>query len=179
MKKVLLAGLLGGFVMLAWLIVVDAMLGFRRSIDMKALPDERSVYSFLVEQVPEPGIYVVNPEVSPDRAFPGHDPIFGVHYTGLGHDDAGKEVLVGLLIMLLAPMAGAWLLTRSSPRVLSRYRSRVGFLAMVGAVMALMVLGARFGLASFSFGAALALALHDLAAWTLAGCVVAWRIRDA
>ena len=177
MKRVLLAGLLGGVVMIVWLIVVDAFLGFGRSIDMNQLPEERTVYAFLVEHVKEPGRYVLNPEVLPDQRFPGDDPIFGLHYTGLGHDDAGQEMLIGLVVMLLSPIAGAWLLANSSPRTLSRYSRRVAFFAIIGVVVALMGVGARFGLASYSLGDASAWGIHDLGAWVCAGLLVSRFVR--
>ena len=177
MKRVLLAGLLGGLVLIVWLIVVDGLLGFSRAIDMKELPEERVVYAFLVEHVKEPGRYVLNPEVLPEQRFPGDDPIFGLHYTGLGHDDAGQEMLLGLVVMLLSPIAGAWLLANSSARTLSRYGRRVGFFAMIGVVVALLGLMARFGLARYSLGDASVWAIHDFAAWVLAGLVVSCFIR--
>ncbi|MGD9403464.1 MAG: hypothetical protein PVF95_14490 [bacterium] len=179
MKRVLLAGLLGGLVLIVWLIVVDGLLGFSRAIDMKQLPEERVVYAFLVEHVKETGRYVLNPEVLPEQEFPGDDPIFGLHYTGLGHDDAGQEMLVGLVVMLLAPIAGAYLLANSSDRTLSKYGRRVAFFAMIGVVAALLGLMARFGLARYSPVDASAWAVHDLAAWVLAGLVVSRLIRPA
>jgi hypothetical protein len=173
MKRILLGGLLGAVVLVAWLIVADGILGLKRGIDMKELVDERVVYAFLVEHVKEPGRYICNPEVLPEQRFPGHDPIFAVHYTGLGHDDAGQEMLAGLLIAFLASTAGALLLANASSRVLSRYGSRVLFFAAIGIVVVLMGIGARFGLASYPLGDAVALAVHDLGAWVLAGLAVA------
>lgn len=176
MKKVLIGGLLGGVVLIAWLVVVDGMLGFKRSIEMNRLANERTVYEFLSEQVTEPGRFVCNPEVTPGQRFPGDAPIFAVHYTGLGHDDAGQEVVLGLVVVLVAPILGAWLLWNASRRVLSRYGSRVLFLAIIGIVVTLFGILTRFGLASYSLGDAVTLGVHDFAAWFLAGLAVAWRV---
>ena len=178
-KRVLLGGLLGGIVMLAWLVVADGILGFKRSIDMNQLPEERAVYTFLVEHVAEPGRYVCNPEVLPEQRYPGHDPIFTVQYSGLGHDDAGQEMILGFVVMLLASIAGAWVLANASSRILSRYASRVLFLATIGIVLALLSVSARFGISAYPLGDALALAVHDLAAWVLAGLAVAWVVRPS
>ncbi|MCG6956647.1 MAG: hypothetical protein LJF04_11725 [Gemmatimonadetes bacterium] len=177
MKRVLLAGLLGGLTMMVWLVVVDGLFGVKRDIEMNELRDERTVYSFLVAHITEPGRYVVNPEVVPEQGFPGHDPIFAVHYTGLGHADAGKEMLAGLLVALLSCTLGAGLLAHASVRVRSRFATRLGFFTGIGLVAALLLLGARFGLASYSMGDALALATHDLAAWVLMGLVVAGLVK--
>ena len=176
MKKVLLGGVLGGFVLIVYLIVADGILGFKRSIEMNQLPDERLVYEFLSEHVTEPGRFICNPEVAPDQRFPGDDPIFAIHYTGLGHDDAGQEVIVGLIVMLLAPIIGAWLLWNASGRFLSRYSSRVMFFTTIGIVIALFSILARFGIASYSLVNAIAFGIHDFAGWVLAGLIVAWAV---
>jgi hypothetical protein len=177
MKKVLVGSLLGLVVMLAWFVVVDGMLGLTRSIRMKQLPNERVVYSFLEKHVEEPGRYVCDPEVTPQQEYPGDDPIFVVNYSGLGHADAGQEMVVGLLVMLLALVAGAGLLGNSSPRVLSGYASRLIFFATIGFVVAIFGLLNRFGLGAHSLGDALILAAHDMLAWGVAGLVVCRIVR--
>ena len=179
MKRVILAGLLGGVVLAAWFVVVDGILGFKRGIEMNRLADERAVYALLVEHVSEPGRYVVNPEVAPDRAYPEDDPVFSVQYSGLGHADAGQEVLVGLVVMLLAPIVGAWLLSNASSRVLSSYGSRLVFFSAIGVVFSLFGAMASFGLARYPLGDAVALSVHDLVAWVVAGLVVARFITSA
>lgn len=179
MKKVLVAGLLGGLVMIAWLILADGILGLKRGIDMNQLQQERAAYGFLLEHVTEPGRYILNPEVVPEQGFPGDHPIFAVHFTGLGHDDAGLEMLVGFFVILLSSSAGAWLLANSSTRVRSRYGSRVAFFGVVGLVASLLGVGARFGLAAYPLSSALLLGVHDLAPWVLAGFVVASLVESA
>ncbi len=177
MKRVLIASLLGLVVMLVWGVVVDAILGFTRNIEMNQLPDERAVYVFLIQHVAEPGRYVCNPEVTPGQEFPGEEPIFAIQYSGLGHADAGQEMLVDLAATLLALFVGASLLGKSSPSVLSRYASRVFFFTTIGVVVALLSLLNRFGISSYSLRDALALAIHDLLAWTIAGLAVSWIVR--
>lgn len=173
MKKVVFAGLLGGLVMAASLVVVDGLLGVRQRFDMNALGNERVVYGFLAEHVTEPGRYVLNPQVVPGQGFPGDEPIFAVHYTGLGHADAGREMLTGLLLMLLACGTGAWLVAHASTGIRARYASRLGYFGLIGLVTAMMGTGVRFGLAAYALEPALALAAHDLVIWVLAGLVVA------
>lgn len=179
MKRVILAGLLGGVVLVVWFVIVDGFLGFKRGIEANQLADERVVYAFLVEHVPEPGRYVCNPEISPDQGFPGDDPVFAVQYSGLGHADAGQEMVVGLLVMLLTPVVGAWLLSSASSSVLSGYGSRLFFFSVIGIVFTLFGVMARFGLAGYPLGNAVALSVHDLVAWVVAGLVVARFVRPA
>jgi hypothetical protein len=178
-KRVILAGLLGGVVLVVWFVIVDGFVGFKRGIEMNQLADERAVYAFLVEHVPEPGRYVCNPEISPDRGFPGDDPVFAVQYSGLGHADAGQEMLVGLVVMLLTPVVGAWLLSNASSRILSRYGSRLLFFSAIGVVFTLFGVMARFGLARYPLGDAVVLSVHDLLAWVVAGLVIARFVRPA
>jgi len=173
LRRVLVGGLVGAVVVIAWLFVADGILGFKRGIDTNRLGEERIVYTFLAEHVTEPGRYVINPELLPERRFPGEAPIFAVQYSGLGHKDAGQEVIVGLVVAILACVAGAWLLAHASGRILSRYYSRVLFLAAVGVVVALVTILGRFGIAAYSLGDALALGLHDLAGWALAALAIA------
>lgn len=179
MQRVILAGLLGGVVLLIWFVIVDGILGFKRGIEMNTLDDERSAYAFLVEHVPEPGRYMVNPEITPGQAFRGDDPVFSIQNSGLGHADAGQEMLGGLVVMLLVPVVGAWLLFNASSSILSRYGSRLLFFSVIGMVFTLFGVMERFGLARYSLGNAVALSVHDLVAWIVAGVVVAWLVRPA
>jgi hypothetical protein len=179
MKRVIVAGLLGVVVLSVWFVVVDGFLGFERSIEMRQLDDERAVYAFLSEHVRTPGRYVCNPEVLPEQRYPGDDPIFSVQYSGMGHADAGQEMLVGLIIMFAAPFVGAMLLAGASSRILSKYSTRLLFFSGIGVVVALFGVMERFGLASYPLGPALALSLHDLAAWVVVGLLVAWLVKPA
>jgi hypothetical protein len=179
LKRVILAGLLGGVVLAVWFVIVDGFLGFKRGIEMNQLADERTVYAFLVEHVPDPGRYVVNPEISPDQAFPGDHPVFAVQYSGLGHADAGQEMLVGLVVMLLTPVVGAWLLSNASSRVLSGYGSRLFFFSVIGIVFTLFGVMGRFGLAGYPLGNAVVLSVHDLLAWVVVGLAIARFVRPA
>ncbi len=177
MRGVIRAGFLGSVVLVVWLVVVNGLLGFGRDLMMKELEDERAVHAFLVEHVPEPGRYVCNPEILPGQGFPGEDPVFSVQYSGLGHAAAWQEAVLGLLVVLAAPMLGAWLLGHASTSVLSRYNSRVLFFWVIGVVFSLFGTMGRFGLAGHALGPAVALSILDLTGWLLAGLVVARIVR--
>lgn len=118
-----------------------------------------------------------DPEVLLEQEFPGEDPIFVVQYSGLGHDDSGQEMLVGLIIMFLAPFLGAWILTNASNRVLSGYGSRLLFFTGIGSVISLLSIMTRFGIGGYPLGDTLALTLHDLIAWIMAGLLISWIIK--
>lgn len=176
-KRVIDAGLLGGVVLIVWTFVVNGILGFQASIDMKEIPAERHVYETLREHIVEPGRYICNPELTLEGQFPAEEPVFSVLYGGMGHESAGGLMLVGLVVFLLAPMIGAWMLSQTSSRTLSSYPRKVFFFVTIGMLLAVFSRVTSFGIGSYPVKDAIALAAHDIIVWTLVGLVVAWRIR--
>lgn len=177
MKRVIVAGLLGWVVLMVWVFVVNGLFGFRRSIDMNRIAEERQVYELLKEKIVEPGRYIFNPEVSPERGFPGEEPVYSVHYSGMGHGTAGMMLLIHLVIGLVTMTLAAWMLSVTSARILSSYPRRVLFFTVIGLLFALFGDLMQFGIGGYSFKPALLLALNSVVAWTLVGLVVAWRIK--
>jgi hypothetical protein len=177
MKNVLGAGALGGVVLIVWTFVVNGILGFQARIDMKQIPAERQVYETLKEYVAAPGRYIVNPEVTSDQRFPEGEPVFSVLYGGMGHEAAGQLMIVGLVILFLAPIVGAWMLSQASGRVLSSYPRKVMFFVAMGLLFAIFSDLAKWGIGNYSLRDAILLAANDLVVWTLVGLVVAWRIQ--
>jgi hypothetical protein len=177
MKRVIFAGLMGALVMIVWTLVINGFLGFRANIDMKTLSAEREVYEILKQRVVEPGRYAVNPEVSAERGFPDEEPVFSILYSGMGHEAAGSMMLVGLLVFILSPMIGAWMLSQASDRVLASYCRKVMFFVAIGLLFAIYSHLTSFGIGGYPFGDAIALAANDIVVWLLVGLVVAWRLK--
>jgi hypothetical protein len=177
LKKVIVAGLLGGLVLFAWTFAVNGILGFRNSIDRRPIPDERQVHECLKGSIREPGRYICNPEPTLSGTFPGGEPVYSIIYSGMGHDAAGRFMLTQLGLFFLAPLLGAWLLSCTSERVLASYRRKVFFFAAIGLLFAVSGTPARYGIDSYPLADALVLAAYDLITWTLVGLVVAWRIQ--
>jgi len=175
--KVISAGLLGGVVLIVWTLVVNGLLGFRVRLDMKQLPAERQVYELLREHVVDAGRYVLNPEPTADGRFPDGQPVFSVLYGGMGHEAAGRLMLVGFATFFIAPLAGAWMLSRASQSVLSSYPSKVLFFTAIGVLVAVFSDLMDFGIGGYPAGDALIIAAHDIVVWTVMGLVVAWRIQ--
>lgn len=176
LKRVIVPGLLGGLVLFLWTFVANGILGFNSNLDMKQTPDERQVYEALKASIVEPGRYVCNPEVSASGSFPGEDPVFGIHYSGMGHGSAGGLMLFQLALFLLAPMIGAWLLSVTSGRILASYPRKLLFFAALGLLVAVYGLLGSFGIDGYPLRDALLLAARDVLVWTTVGLVVAWRI---
>lgn len=177
MKRVIVAGVLGGVVLMVWTFVVNGVLGFQAGIDMKRIPAERQVYELLEEHIADPGRYIFNPEVTPEERFPDGQPVFSVLYSGMGHESAGGLMWVGLMVFLLAPMIGAWMLTQTSERVKSSYGRKVLFFVAIGLLLALFGDLPRFGIGGYPAKDAIAFAMNHIVVWTLVGLVVAWRIQ--
>jgi hypothetical protein len=176
-KKVIVAGLLGGVVLILWTFIINGMLGFQARIDMKQIAAEQDVYEVLKQHVVDPGRYTVNPPLDADRRFPANQPVFGVLYGGVGHEAAGGLMLVGLVVFLLAPLVGAWLLSQASTRVLSSFPRKVLFFVAIGFLFALLADMMSYGIAGYPAADAMLLGINHIAAWTVVGAVIAWRVK--
>ncbi len=177
LKKVIIAGMLGGVVLMVWTLVVNGIFRFQASIDMKRIEAERQVYEVLKEHIVDPGRYIINPELTSEMRFPDGEPAFSVLYGGVGHESAGSFMLVGLVIFFLAPMIGAWMLSQTSERVMSSYPRKVLFFVAIGLLFALFTDLTDFGIGSYPLRDALLFAINHIVAWTLVGVVVAWRMK--
>jgi hypothetical protein len=176
-KKVIIAGILGGLVLMVWTLFVNGLLGFQARIDMKQLAAESEVYEVLKANVTEPGRYAVNPELTSERRFPEGEPVFSVLYGGVGHEAAGGLMVLGLVVFFLAPLVGAWMLSQASSRVLASYPRKVLFFVAIGALFALFTDLMSSGIGGYPTKDAILLALNHVLTWTVVGLVVAWRIK--
>lgn len=176
-KKVLIAGLLGGIVLMAWTFLVNAVFGLNARINMKQIAAEREVYEVLKKQIVTPGRYIFNPELTSEGRFPDGEPVFSILYGGVGHEFAGKFMVVGFILFFLAPIVAAWMLSQASVRVLSSYPRKVMFFVKIGLLIALFRDLTDFGIGSYPARDAIILAVHHIIVWTLVGLVVAWRLK--
>ncbi|MBN1163721.1 MAG: hypothetical protein JXB45_04030 [Candidatus Krumholzibacteriota bacterium] len=177
MKRVISAGLLGAVVLMAWTLIVNGVLRFQASIDMKQISAERQVYEVLKEHITDPGRYVCNPELTSDGRFPNEEPVFSVLYSGRGHESAGGLMFVGLAVFILAPMISAWMLSQMSERIKSSYARKLLFFVAIGLLFALFGDLMRFGIGSYPLKDVTAFAINHIVVWTLVGLVEAWRIQ--
>ena len=86
LKKVIIAGFLGGLTLMIWVFLINGIFGFRNRIDMKQVPNERQVYELLKHNIVEPGRYLCNPEMTSSNTFPDNEPVFSILYGGMGHE---------------------------------------------------------------------------------------------
>lgn len=176
-RRILFGGLAGALSLLLWTFVLNVFFGFNTRFTMTPVPNEREVYSLLSRSVTEPGRYLCNPAPTPDGIFPEHEPVFGISYAGLGHEAAGTGELLGLAEILLAPLIGAWMLSRTSDRFRSRFSRRLGFFMAIGLLLALTGDLHSIGIGNSPVSLALLFALRTVVTWTIVGVVAAAVLR--
>ncbi|MCU0640360.1 MAG: hypothetical protein MUF59_10925 [Candidatus Krumholzibacteria bacterium] len=176
-KKVFVSGLVGAVVLLVWTFVLNGIFGFNARLSMKQVPDEREVYNVLRATITEPGRYLCNPALTSDGRFPGNEPVFGIQYSGFGHEAAGLGVISGLLQFLVVPLIGAWMLSITSEQFRSRFLNRALFFAVIGFLLAVTGDLNSFGIGASPLTVALIFAARTIVTWTILGLVIAALMR--
>jgi hypothetical protein len=172
-EKLIVSGLVGAVVLLVLAFVINGVLGFNARLTMKQLPNEREIYAALKATVTEPGRYLCNPALTSEGRFPDNEPVFGIHYAGVGHEAAGLGAVLGVIQFLVVPTIGAWMLSRTSERYRSRFINRVAFFVMIGLLAAVTGDLASFGIGGSPFTLALMLAARTMVTWTILGLAIA------
>lgn len=178
-RRILNAGIMGGVVLIVWTFVINAIFGFRPNIDLKKVPNEPEIYEILKENIVEPGKYVCNPPVSPGLPFPDKEPVYGIHYSGIGHGSAALIMVIQLFIFITAPLLASWLLSKACEGILASYWKKVLFFTVIGIIIALFGDLAQFDIGKYSFTDVAKMAVQDIIAWTLIGLVAAWQLVPA
>jgi hypothetical protein len=178
-KRVFVAGALGFLVLTMWTFLVNVLFGFTVRVAMNRVADERAVYRVLQENITAPGLYLVNPALTADRQFPSGEPVFGINYSGMGHDAAGSMMVVEFAVGLATSLLAAGLLSAASASVLSTWVRRTGFVVALGVLLAITADVSRFGIAGVPLNAAAARAAVRVAGWALAGLAMAWAMRPS
>lgn len=182
-KQILLAGLLGGIVILMWSIVSQTMLPFKRYYTLKTFPDQLEIHRLLKERITQPGIYVCPYFSTYEEAIQlesyGDQPIFSISYTGATHNTVGSLLSLCVLAIFVAPTIAAWMLSVTSPKILSSYARRVVFVAALGLFLAIFGDWLRQMEDTQPTGLIVFLMVNSLITWVLAGLVIAWRVKPA
>ncbi|MBL8140757.1 MAG: hypothetical protein JNM38_06595 [Acidobacteria bacterium] len=171
--RVATAGTLGFLVFTAWTFLINGVYGFTARLSMHQVADEAAVHQVLAQHITAPGAYVVNPTLTGSHRFPDATPVFGVTYSGMGHDAAGRLMLVDLARELLVMLLAAGLVGAASSRVRARWTSRLAFVVAVGLVQVLASDLARIGIGGWPTATALAMAGFHLVGWLLAAFTIA------
>lgn len=177
-KRVIVSGLLGFVVLALCAFVSNAVFYVATRTEMNRVAEERVVYQFLKERITEPAVYLVNPALTKEGAFPAGEPVFSISYAGFGHEGAGRMALVQVGIGLASALLAALLLSLASVRVLSRYALRVLFVSTIGLLIAVCADMGRHGIGGYPLHSTLLLVVDRLASWILVGLAMAWPIRS-
>jgi hypothetical protein len=179
---VLLAGLLGGAVAFLWLFTTNAVLPYKSSLIHKIAPNQLVLHQALKENITEPGTYSC-PYLSraEEDQLPDYrnQPVYTIIYQGYTHGGTGAAPMIfPLFIPFAVAVAAAWMLSVTTESFRSKFYRRFLFVALIGIIVSLYsdVLQMSFGPQPRDYLAFLA--VNDLITWSLAGLVIAWRVRD-
>ena len=136
-KRILLAGVLGGFALFLWGGLSHMVLGLG-AVGIQNLPQQQPVMDTIKASVPQSGFYFF-PQMDAGGKIPaekvgGPYGIMIYHASGAGAAMTGQLVTECLLNILMALLA-ALLLSRAG---LTGYVSRVGFVTVLGLAIGLM-----------------------------------------
>lgn len=182
-KDVLVAGLLGGLVMLIWLTISNAIVPIKSDLIHNTIPFENQVelHGALKENITETGTYSV-PYVGWDdeSKFPDYSnqPVYSITYSGFTHGSAGSLAdYIPFPVPFIVAFMVAWMLSASSPKIRKKYSRRVVFVAAIGIIIALFddVLQMSFGPQPKDY--LVFLAVNNVITWILTGLVIAWKIK--
>ena len=184
MSRNLFAGFLGAVVLMVWGFVSWEVLPFHGKT-IHTLSNEDAVVSVLKSGNPETGTYQIpgmgeGSEASKKAQMEKMEtgPVAWLHYSREGYGEIEPMYYVkGFLIFFFSSMIAASLLGKLSWSLASKYGTRVRFVAMMGIFLAIAGRLGDWNWLGYSTGFSLSLVADDIIGWTLAGLVIAWRIK--
>jgi len=189
-KQILLAGVLGGIVVYIWGAISWTLLPWHAA-SLRSLPNEAAVAAALRQGAPATGTYTF-PAVPDDDAYDrmteaeqkawmaeyAEAPQGLVVYFERGGDPMNPGPFIsGLMLYVLSSILAAYLLALAVPS-LPTFGRRMSYVTMLGIFAALvshiMQMNWSFQTLDYSLGQAADLVIG----WTLAGGVIAWRVKE-
>ncbi len=183
-KSIWLGGVLAGLVVFAWGFVSWMALGFHEA-SMKNFKDETAVKAAIEANISGPGIYVFpnghagTEGMSAEQKKAKQDAAMKQWQTGTSAfvsvntsrpANMGICMGIGLVICLISGLIVAWMLSKTTGL---KYWHKVGFVTLIGVTVALLSSGAYWNWWGFSASYIFAEVLDHVAAWYLAGLVLA------
>lgn len=174
-KNILLSGLLGGIVILVWMVISTSLIPISGDIP-KPITDDKEIHTALKEKIGKPGIYwLPNDSEENSSLYPdyGNEPVFFIFFAGTTPNTFEGQFIIELISVFLAPLIAAWLLSVASEEILNKYFRRVLFVTILG--LFLGVYGDLFSQKPISH--IIMSSINNTITWALAGLVIAWRIK--
>ena len=183
MKKIVLAGIVGGIILWVWGFLSWVVLPLHNSAKL-SVPNETEVIATLGQSLTAKGTYVFPmmpgeagemPGAEQEAAMAAYMQKYQSGPTGMiFYDPAGKDpfmlnqMVIGLLIFMLSAGIVAWFLSRSTATAES-YLSRVIYCGMIGTLMAIGVHLSDWNWMGYSLDWTRALMVDSIAGWLIAG----------
>ena len=188
MKKILLAGVVGGLLMFIWSAVAWLALPLHTST-IRSMANEDSVISAMKSGMDRKSVYMFPARpTSGDQAATDawkqkfeRGPVGMVVYSPAGSStipEMVSEMAIGLLDSILTAMLAAWLLSRSTAAK-SGYFARVMFCGTLGIFICLAVHVANWNWLMYPADYTTAWIMDSLVGWVAGGMGIAWFVKSA
>jgi len=188
MKKILLAGVVGGLLMFIWSAAAWMALPLHTST-IKAMANEDSVVAAMKTGMDKKTVYMfpARPTAGGDAAMDAwkkkfsQGPVGMVIYSPAGGDttiEMVAEMGIGLVDDILVAMLAAWLLSRSTA-ARAGYFARVMFCGLIGVIICLFIHVANWNWMMYPVDYTTGWIADTLAAWVAGGIGIAFFVRSA
>ncbi|HLF13820.1 MAG TPA: hypothetical protein VI932_02885 [Bacteroidota bacterium] len=183
MKKIVLAGIVGGLILWIWGFISWVVLPLHTAAE-RPIPNESEIAETLARALPEKGVYLfpMMPQETADMSPAGQEAAMTAYvakfqagpHGRIFFDPAGgdpfmvNQMISGLLIFMLSASIVAWLLSRSTAAGES-FLSRVVYCGMIGTLIAVGCYLSEWNWMGYSFDWTRALMFDSIVAWLLAG----------
>jgi len=186
MMRIILAGFLGAIALFVWGFLSWEVLPFH-SKSLRTLPNEDSVVAVLRSGNVESGTYII-PGMADEKGGAEakkaqvekmkRGPVAMLHYSNTGYADGDAMYLIkGFLVYFFAAMVAASMLGKLSWSLAAKYSARVRFIMTIGIFLAIAARLSDWAFFGYGTGITLTLAVDDIVGWTLAGLLIAWRMK--
>jgi len=182
-KKILLGGIVGGFILWVWGFVAWVVLPIHL-VSMRAVQEESGLVESLTRTLPEKGVYVI-PWMPPETAGLDSAELAAAanDYTEklrsgpnamIFFDPAGRDpfmtgqMITGLFIFIFTASIVSWFLSRSTAAAGS-YLSGVVFCGVIGVLIAVGTHLSDWNWMGFPFNWSSGMMLDSVVGWLLAG----------
>ncbi len=185
MKKIIIAGSIGGIVLTLWGFVAWMGLNFHGDT-IRSCPDNETFSHNFANSIKEEGVYVIpaipdaksedSQNIWQEKIISG--PIVTIFFRPTGGDPTMiTNIIYGTLINMLVAMLVAWILSRSTASKQS-YFARVSFVGVLAIFASITIHISNWNWMYFPIKYTTAMSADLIVGWILAGLVIAAFIKE-